>query len=83
MKHSYCQTGVLLSKGLPHPSVRVLGTLVVVPYSESSDNLGLAECYIQCVRLSIGERDEPHMVVFSSDVDAIDEPEHRKHKMQI
>lgn len=61
--------------GLPHPSVRVLRTLVVVPYSESNDDLGLAECNIQCVRLSIGERDEPHVMVFSGDVVAIYESE--------
>lgn len=60
---------------MPYPSVRVLRTLVVVPYSESGNNLGLAECYIQCVGLSIGERDEPHVMVFSGDVVAVYEPE--------
>lgn len=66
---------MLLAEGLPHPPVRVLGTLVVVPYSESGDDLGLAECYIQCVRISIREWDEPHVMVFGGDVVAIYEPE--------
>lgn len=65
----------MLGEGLPYPPVRVLRTLVVVPYSESNDDLGLAECNIQCVRLSIGERDEPHVMVFSGDVVAIYESE--------
>lgn len=65
----------MLGEVLPHPSVRILRTLVVVPYSESGDDLGLPECYIQCVRLSIGKRDEPHVMVFSGDVVAIYEPE--------
>lgn len=72
--------GALQGEGLPHPSVGVLRTLVVVPYSESSDDLGLAECYIQRVRLSIGERDEPHVMVLSGDVAAIYEPERSKRK---
>lgn len=74
---------MLLAKRQPHPSIRVLRTLVVVPYSESGDNLGPAENDIQCVGLSIGEGDEPHVMVFSGDVVAIDEPEQRKHRMLI
>lgn len=75
MKPYYYHNGALQGEEEPHPSVRVLRTLVVVPNSESSDDLGLAECYIQCVRLSIGEGDEPHVMVFSGDVVAIYEPE--------
>lgn len=65
---------MLLAESQPHPSVRVLRTLVVVPYPESGDNLGPAEDYAQCVGLSKGEGDKPHVMVFSGDVVAIYEP---------
>lgn len=59
---------------MSHPSVRVLRGLVVVPDTESSDGLGLVERYVQDVGLSIGERDQPHVLVISGNVVAIYKP---------
>lgn len=59
---------------MPHPSVRVLRGLVVVPDTESSDGLGLVEGNVQGVRLSIGERDQPHVLVISGNVVAVYKP---------
>lgn len=56
---------------MSHPSIRVLRRLVVVPDTESSNGLGLVERHIQGVKLSIGERDQPHVLVISGDVVAI------------
>lgn len=60
-----------------YPSVGVFGRLVVVPDAESSDALGFTEGHAQRVGLSIGERNEPHVFVTGSDVDAVDEPGRR------
>lgn len=60
-----------------YPSVRVLGGLVVVPDAQSSNALGFTESHAQGVGLSIGERNEPHVLVAGGDVDAIYEPEKR------
>lgn len=56
---------------LSHPSVRVLRRLVVVPETETSNGLGLAEGNGQGVGLSIGERNQPHMLVIGGNVVAI------------
>lgn len=60
---------------MSHPSIRVLRGLVVVPDTESGDGLGLVERHIQGVGLSIGERDQPHVLVISGNVVAIYKPE--------
>lgn len=57
-----------------HPSVRVLGGLVVVPDTETSHRLGLGERHAQGVWLSVGERDQPHVLVIGGDIVAIYEP---------
>lgn len=57
-----------------HPSVRVLGGLVVVPDTEPSDGLDLVKGHMQGVGLSIGERNQPHVLVIGSNVDAIYDP---------
>lgn len=62
---------------MPYPSVGVLGGLVVVPDAQSGDALDFTEGHAQGVGLSIGERNEPHVLVAGGDVDAIDEPENR------
>lgn len=77
---SICSTckvdgGRVGQKNAPHPSVRVLGGLVVVPDAQSSDGLGLGERHAQGVGLSIGERDQPHVLVVGGDVVAIYKPE--------
>ena len=57
-----------------HPSVRVLGGLVVVPDTESGEGLGLVESHSQSVGLTIGERDQPHVLVISGDIVTVYEP---------
>lgn len=59
---------------MSHPSIGVLRRLVVVPDTESGDGLDLAECNVQGVGLSIGERDQPHVLIISGDVVAIYKP---------
>lgn len=64
-----------LGKKGSHPSVRVLRGLVVIPDTESGEGLGLVESHTQSVGLSIGERDQPHVLVISGDIVTIYEPE--------
>ena len=59
---------------MPHLSVRILRRLVVVPDPESSDGLGLVEGNVQGVGLSIGERDQPHVLVICGYVVTINKP---------
>lgn len=59
---------------VPHPSIRVLWGLVVVPDAQSSDGLSLVEDNGQSVGLSIGERDQPHVLVISCYVVAVYQP---------
>lgn len=61
-----------------YPSIGVFRGLVVVPDAQPSDALGFTEIYAQRVCLSIGERNEPHVFVAGSDVEAINEPEGRQ-----
>lgn len=63
-----------MNREVSHPSVGVLGGLVVVPDTETSNSLSLVEDNVQGVGLSIGERNQPHVLVISGNVVAVYDP---------
>lgn len=68
---------------LSHPSVGVLWGLVVVPDAEASHRMGLVKVDCQGVVLATEERDQPHVLIFSGDVVAVNESGQRRERQTL